>query len=212
MKNRTRMMRYTPSLNYKQSHFPFPVSERMLRRKSTMIKTLSISTLILTILAAAPNLHADDSITLTSPNGQYSLTAPKGWGSADFKVDDIQIGASNPHRGEYAEVVAVRQEDYAGSLKQFAEAKRDTMAMSLDNPRIFPGQRLKLNKQDAYRFEIRGQLPNTNVSIAYVLTVLATKTHYIQIVGWTEESHLAENQAELYSLSEGFSENSAAAK
>jgi hypothetical protein len=174
------------------------------------MKFLSIA--ILTLLALTPSLHADDSITLTSPNGQYSLTAPKGWGSADFKVDNVQIGASNPRRGEYAEVVAVRQEDYAGSLKQFAEAKRDTMAMSLDNPRLFPGQRLKINKQDAYRFEIRGQLPNTNVSVAYCLTVLATKTSYIQIVGWTEESHLAENQAELYSLAEGFSENAAAEK
>jgi hypothetical protein len=177
-----------------------------------MTKALSITTIILTLLTISPTLHADDSITLTSPNRQYTLTAPKGWGSADFKVENIQIGASNPRRGEYAEVIADRQEDYAGSLKEFAEAKRDTMAMSLDNPRLFPGQKLKINKQDAYRYEIHGQLPNTNISVAYCLTVLETKTHYIQIVGWSEESHFAENSAELCSLANGFSENPAAEK
>ena len=177
-----------------------------------MTKTLSIAVAILLFLTLTPNLYADDSVTLTSPNGQYNLTTPKGWGSADFKVDNVQIGASNPHRGEYAEVVADRQEDYAGSLKEFAEAKRDTMAMSLDNPRLFPSQRLKINKQDAYRFEIHGQLPGSNVSVAYCLTILATKTHYIQIIGWTEESHFAENRPELSSLADGFSEKSDADK
>ncbi len=164
------------------------------------------------LLIATSSVKADDAVTLTSPNGQYNLTAPNGWGSADFKVDNVQIGASNPRRGEYAEVVADRQEDYTGSLKEFAEAKRDTMAMSLDNPRLFPGQHVKINKQEAYRFEIHGQLPNTNVSVIYSLTVLATKTHYIQIVGWTEESHYAQNRAELNSLADGFSEASGAEK
>jgi hypothetical protein len=171
-----------------------------------MTKVLPITAVILLFLTLTPSLQADGSITLTSSNGQYNLTVPKGWGSADFKVDNVQIGASNPHRGEYAEVVADRQEDYAGSLKEFAQAKRDTMAMSLDNPHLFSGQALKINKQDAYRYEIHGQLPNTNVSVAYCLTVLATKTQYIQIIGWTEESHFADNRDELYSLAEGFSE------
>jgi len=171
-----------------------------------MTKIVSITTLILTLLSVTSSLRADDSATLTSPNGQYRLSVPKTWGPADFKVDNVQIGASNPHRGEYAEVIADRQEDYVGSLRQFAEAKRDTMALSLDNPRLSPAQQLKVNGQDAFRFELHGQLPGSSVSIGYCLTVLATKTHYVQVIGWSEDSHFDGNRAELNSLAQGFSE------
>jgi hypothetical protein len=157
-------------------------------------------------------LLADDGVTLHSADGQYQLVAPKGWGPADFHVQSVQISASNPHRGEYAEVVADRKEDYAGSLAQFAEGKRDTMAMSLDNPRLDAGQHVKVNGQDAYRFELHGQLPGSKVSIGYCVTVLDTKTHYIQIIGWTEDAHFAANHDELSSLALGFSEKADAAK
>jgi hypothetical protein len=115
-------------------------------------------------------------------DGQYQLVAPKGWAPADFHVANAQISASDPHRGEYAEVVADKQDDYAGSLPQFAEAKRDTMAMGLDNPRLSPIQPIKMHSQNAFRFEIYGQLPGSGTSIGYCVTVLATKTHYIQII------------------------------
>ncbi|MGD0462470.1 MAG: hypothetical protein ABSB74_08280 [Tepidisphaeraceae bacterium] len=172
----------------------------------------TIAAIILAILSLPIRVHADDAVTLTSPDGQYRLVAPKGWGPAEFHVDNIQIGASNPRRGEYAEVVADRREDYVGSLQQFAEAKRDTMAMSLDNPRLSPAQQLKISGQDAFRFEIHGQLPGSKVSVGYCLTVLATKTHYIQVIGWAEDSHFADNRQELNSLAQGFSENAGAQK
>ncbi len=168
--------------------------------------------MILAILSLPPHVYADDAVTLTSPGGQYRLVAPNGWGPADFHVDNVQIGASNPHRGEYAEVVADRQDDYVGSLRQFAEAKRDTMAMSLDNPRLSPPQQLKVNGQDAFRYEIHGQLPGSNVTVGYCLTVLATKTHYIQVIGWAEDSHFSDDRQELNSLAQGFSEKSDAQK
>jgi hypothetical protein len=42
--------------------------------------------------------------------------------------------------------------------------------------------------------------------------VVATKTHYIQIPGWTEDSHFAENHGDLRSLADGFSEKADAEK
>ncbi len=158
------------------------------------------------ILSLATAVRGDDSTTLSSADGRYHLIIPKGWSAADFHVDNVQIGASYPRHGEYAEVVADPQEDYVGSLKQFAEAKRDTMAMSLDNPRLSAGQQLKVNGQDAFRFELHGTLPGTSVSVGYCLTILATRTHYIQVIGWTEDSHFAENRDELNLLAQGFSE------
>jgi hypothetical protein len=173
---------------------------------------LPFGVLILAILSLPTFARADDSITLSSPDGRYHLSVPKAWSLADFKVDNIQIGASNPHRGEYAEVIADPQEDYVGSLKQFAEAKRDTMAMSLDNPRLSPAQELKVNGQDALRFELHGQLPGSGVSVGYCLTVFATKTHYIQVIGWSEDSHFDANRQELNLLAQGFSETTDAQK
>jgi hypothetical protein len=155
---------------------------------------------------------AGDSNTLRSADGQYQLVVPSHWESNDFHLSNVQIGAIDKHRGEYAEVIVERQEDYTDSLDQYADAKRDTMAMSLDNPRLTPGVRLKINGHDALRFEIHGQLPNSSVSIAYSLTVIKTKSHYVQVVAWTQESHFAANRAELEALAYGFSETSGAGK
>jgi hypothetical protein len=171
-----------------------------------------VATIVVCVAAAASPLLAGDIVTLQSANGQYQLVVPKGWGPADFHVNDVQIGASYPHRGEYAEVVADRQEDYVGSLAQFAQAKRDTMAMSLDNPRLSPIQQIKMHGQDAFCFELHGQLPGSSLSVGYCVTVLATRTHYIQIIGWTKDSHFSENRDDLCSLADGFSEKADAEK
>jgi len=160
-------------------------------------------------MLVAPWIRADsgDTNTLRSADGQYQLVVPSSWESNDFHLPNVQIGAIEKHRGEYAEVIVERQEDYTDSLQQYADAKRATMAMSLDNPRVSPGERLKIKGQDALRFEIHGQLPNSGVAIAYSLTVIKTKAHYVQVIGWTEESHFAGNRAELEGLAGGFSES-----
>jgi hypothetical protein len=151
-----------------------------------------------------------DNTTLVSADGKYQLVVPKPWEANDFHLPNVQIGAIDKHRGQYAEVIVERQEDYTDSLDQYADAKRDTMAMSLDNPRLTPGERLKIKGQDAVRFEIHGQLPNSSIAIGYSLTVIKTKTHYVQVIGWTEDSHFADNRAELEGLASGFSEASGA--
>ncbi len=122
---------------------------------------LSIAAAILfCITAPATVLLADDTVTLHSADGQYQLVVPTGWGPADFHVQNIQISASDPHLRRICRGRRRPQDDYAGSLPQFAEAKRDTMAMSLDNPRLSSIQPIKMHGQDAFRFEIHGQLPD----------------------------------------------------
>jgi len=161
-------------------------------------------------MLTAPWVLADsgDTNTLRSADGQYQLVVPNSWQSNDFHLPNVQIGAIDKPRGEYAEVIVERQEDYTDSLQQYTDAKRATMAMSLDNPRLTNGESPKINGQDAVRCEIHGQLPNSGVAIAYSLTVIKTKTHYVQVIGWTEESRFAANRAELESLAGGFSETS----
>src|SRR5271168_3475073 len=108
-----------------------------------MIRLKLLAALVwLTALSATPVL-ADDTVTLKSADGQYQFVVPAGWESADFHVSAVQIGASNKHLGEYAEVISERPEDYVDSLPQYAEGKRDVMAMSLDNPVLTTGSTLK---------------------------------------------------------------------
>ncbi len=174
-----------------------------------------IALIIVTIAILAPGIApADfgDGKTFRSADGQYQLVLPKGWESTDFHVDTVQIGAVNKHSGDYVELIVEDRQNYVDSLDQYAEAKRDTMAMSLDNPHMTAAQRLTINGLDAMRFELHGQLPNSNVSVGYVLTIMKTKTHYIQVVGWTQDSHFSDNQGELEGLAGGFSEISAAGK
>jgi hypothetical protein len=176
---------------------------------------MRLALIIATIaMLAYPPARADSSHgkNFRSADGQYQLALTDGWESADFHLDAVQIGAVNKHTGEYVEVIAEDVQDYTDSLSQYAEAKRDTMAMSLDNPRMTAGERLQVNGLEAMRFELHGQVPNTNVSVGYVLTVMKTKTHYIQVIGWTQESHFAENQADLESVAGGFSETSGSGK
>jgi hypothetical protein len=171
--------------------------------------------MIVTIAALAmPPALADsnDGPTLRSADGQFQLKLPSGWESKDFQLDAVQIGAIDKKNGEYLELVAEDQQNYTDSLNQYAEAKRDTMALSLDNPHMTPGEGLRVNGLDAIRFELHGQLPNTNVSVGYVLTIMKTKAHYIQLIAWTKDSRFAANQAELAGLPAGFSETSAAGK
>jgi hypothetical protein len=162
--------------------------------------------LVYMIALSAMPLLADDTATLKSADGQYQFVVPAGWESADFHVANVQIGATNKHLGEYAEVVAERLEDYVDSLTQYAEGKRDVMAMSLDNPMLTAGTALKINGRDAVQFEVHGQLPGSDIRIGYLLTVMKTKTHYIQVIGWTVDSHFPANRPDLENLANGFSE------
>jgi hypothetical protein len=187
---------------------PTPIRGILLPREAFMQRLLFIAMGMAILTAQWARADSGDNNTLGSADGQYQLIVPKPWESNDFHLPNVQIGAIEKHRGEYAEVIVERQEDYTDSLQQYADAKRATMAMSLDNPRLTPGERLKINGQIALRFQIHGQLPNSSVSIAYSLTVIKTKTHYVQVIGWTEESHFASNRAELEGLANGFSETS----
>jgi len=170
---------------------------------------IRFSLIFFLIVASAPLARADgnDGQTLRSADGEYQLKVPRGWEAEDFHLDAVAIGAIDKHLGEYAEVVAENVDDYTSSLTLYAEAKRDVMAMSLDNPRMSPGRDVTVNGAHALRFEIHGELPNSSVSIGYVLTVLKTKTHYIQIIGWLKDSHFKEHAADLQALAEGFSES-----
>jgi len=172
-----------------------------------------LSFLIMAMAALTPQLaraDSNDRKTFHSADGKYQLELSRDWESADFHINTVLIGAANKHSGEYVELVAENIQDYTDSLDQYAEAKRDTMAMSLDNPRLKPGERLEINGLHALRFEIHGTLPNSNVSVGYVLTVMKTKSHYVQIIGWTLEKHFADDLNDLQNLAAGFSETAPA--
>ena len=180
--------------------------------KALMIRFALI--FLLVGLALAPLAHCDaaDVNTLRSADGQFQLIVPKGWEAKDFHLETVQIGAINKQLDEYAEVIAENRADYTNSLQEYADGKRDTMAMSLDNPRLSAGEHVKVNGVDGLRYEIHGQLPNSKVSIGYTLTIFKSGTHYIQVVAWTQESHFSQRVAELQNLPAGFSENSDAQK
>ena len=141
-----------------------------------------------------------------------SARRPQGMGPGRFPCPKRSDQREQPASGRICRGRGRPQGGLRRLASQFAEGKRDTMAMSLDNPRLDAGQHVKVNGQDAYRFELHGQLPGSKVSIGYCVTVLDTKTHYIQIIGWTEDAHFAANHDELSSLALGFSEKADAAK
>jgi hypothetical protein len=161
---------------------------------------------------ATAGADSDNSKTFQSTDGQYQLVLTKDWQTTDFHNVAVQISAVDKHTGEYVELIAEDRQTYVDSLEQYAEAKRDTMALSLDNPRLTAAAHLNINGLDAVRYEIHGQLPNSSVTIGYLLTVIRTKTHYIQIIGFAQESHFSENAGDLGSLAGGFSETADAAK
>ena len=173
-----------------------------------------ISVAIVIALFSAQFTRADSNktTTFTSPDGQYQLTLSDGWTNADFQVANAEIVAMNKHRGEYVGLIADDQSSYTNSLVRYAQAKRDTMALSLDNPKLTAPVAMKVNGYDAVRCEIHGQLPNSDTSIGYSLTVLKTKTQYIQIVAWTRDSQFNDRKDELLGLANGFSEPSDAQK
>jgi hypothetical protein len=165
-------------------------------------------------LAIIQSTRADskNTTTFTSPDGQYQLTLPDGWTTADFQVATAAITAMNKHRGEYVELIVEDQANYTNSLLRYAQAKRDTMALSLDNPKLSQPVETKINGYDAVWCEIHGQLPNTDTSVGYLLTVLKTKGEYIQIVTWTKDSQFGDRKSELQALANGFSEATGSAK
>jgi hypothetical protein len=172
--------------------------------------------LIVAAIAILPcqfaSADATDGPTLHSSDGQYQLSLPKDWESKDFHLSTVQIGAMNKHKGEYAEVIVEDRGQYTDSLAQYAQAKRDTMAMSLDNPSLTAAREVKVNGLDGVLYELHGQLPNSETAIAYTLTCIKTKSHYVQIVCWTQESHFAENRDEREALAAGFTETPDAGK
>jgi hypothetical protein len=161
---------------------------------------------VLFLLASAA--AAGDGVLLRSSDGRYQIALGKGWEAKDFHLNNVQIGAVNRHLGEYVEIVVENQQDFTNSLDDYAMAKRDMIAMSLDNPRMSPGQRLKINGVDAARFEVHGELPDSGVAVGYVLTVFKSKKHYVQVIGWTTDKLFAQRATDLANLPSGFSENS----
>jgi hypothetical protein len=171
---------------------------------------VAVATLLFTLSFARAD--SKNTVTLSSPDGDYELALPDGWESANFNVANAQISAENKSRGEYVMVIAEDTANYTSSIVRYAQAKRDTMALSLDNPRITAPQETKINDLPAVRCEIHGQIPNTNTIVGYLLTVIRTQTHYIQIVAWVKESRFNERKGDLTSLADGFSETASSGK
>jgi hypothetical protein len=175
---------------------------------SGAMKRLAIVIAVMALMAQAARADSGSRKPLRSADGKYQLSLGSGWTAVNFHIAAVQIGAADKHAGEYVEVVAEDPADYTDSLQQYAQAKRDTMAMSLDNPGMTTAELLKVNGVDAIRYQIHGQLPDSNVSVGYVLTVLKTKTHYIQVIAWSLESRFSKCRPDLEGLVTGFSENS----
>lgn len=144
-------------------------------------------------------------------DSRYDLKLPTGWEHHDFGLPTVAIGGINKNRGEYVELIAEDPAQYTDSLVEYAEAKRNTMALSLDNPRMLPGHRVTFAGYPGVQYVIHGTLPDTQVEVGYVLTVLKTKDRLIQIITWAPEKYFEADFADLRQLPAGFSEKQPAA-
>jgi hypothetical protein len=143
---------------------------------------------------------------LKSKDGQSEITLPAGWAPVQRESAVSQLMAANPATHEYVDLITESRVDMALALKEYATNQRDRIARNLNDGRGSELADTTVNGMPAERFELTGNTKKSGTKIGYLVTVVASKKNYHQLIAWTTLSRFEGQKAELASLAEGFRE------
>jgi hypothetical protein len=155
--------------------------------------------------APSPALRADEAFQ--SKDGEIQLTLPDGWQQTTPKNPAIIIDAENVANHEHANVLAEASADFSESLQEYAKGRAESMGRNLDNSVVSQPTSVKAAGKDAIQYEIHGTTKTAgHIKLGYLMTVVQGSSHFIQVIGWSTQSHFADGRSDFVALADGISE------
>lgn len=144
--------------------------------------------------------------TLTYARLHFQLIVPAGWIEKSPPGGSSQIEARNLAGDEFVQVLAEKSADFDTTLEHYAEGRFNHFITHMDNSNSSVAENLTINGYPAIRRELHGTMKQSRAKLCYVVTVLQSKNLFVQVIAWTPESSLAQNEAEMKTLADGFKE------
>ncbi|WP_054949130.1 PsbP-related protein [Numidum massiliense] len=141
------------------------------------------------------------STTKEAPKGEHvvkdeknkvQLTVPGGWESTDDLNDSADIQVQNLQGDEYAIVIFDEKKENELVLDDFVDFFHEMTADSIDNLKTTSPKKITIGNYKALQFEATGEM--SKYKIAYLYTVVETKTHFYQIMAWSNQDQFAESK------------------
>jgi hypothetical protein len=143
---------------------------------------------------------------LRSVDGTLELALPAGWEESSHKAASAQIQATNAEKHLYVEVLSEPRADFNATLAQYAAGRQGHVVTALKDSGSSAPQNVQVGDFPAVQYEIHGTSAKSELKLGYVLTVVQTQHYYVQVVGWTTESHYADGVEELKKIPAGIRE------
>ncbi len=169
----------------------------------TRLSSLLVAFMLLLLSASSSVNAAVPELVLLSKDKKMQVTLPGEWKQRPTGKDSHQLSATLPGQAAYMLLISEPKEDFK-DIKAYSKIVTTQMSQSLEEAQVSESTEVKVNGQEALRFQIRGIVDGMRV--VYVLTVLETQSRFNQVLGWTSNSKLADNKQRLESLPKGVKE------
>jgi hypothetical protein len=104
-------------------------------------------------------------------------------------------------------VLADSRADLAGTFDEYVQGRVDALTKSLADVKTSDKTPVKAGDGDAYQFQVEGTTTgDTKLKIVYILTLLQTKSYWIQVLAWATPSNFVANKDELTKIAATVSE------
>jgi hypothetical protein len=172
---------------------------------SKLSKHLStIALLFCVVVACRTTQSVREPTVLKSRDGRFELTVPAGWSAAPNLSDKADIQAANKAKEMYVTVLTESKSDFPNTmtLDKFTETTRTGMMSRMNSSESSPSERVTINGSEARLYHLKGT--NAGIQAAFLVATVETPEHFHQVVTWTDQSTINENEATLKQVIESF--------
>lgn len=148
-------------------------------------------------------VFAEDLSALTSKDGRIQIRVPDGY-SEKPPAAPAKIEATDDATNAAILVIA-EQRQHCVSLQAYGNRVRSKMLAKLTDAQSDAGEEIKIGESPAIRYEMTG-IAASGKRMAFLLTVVETKTYDVQVLGGIQRSEFADHRAEFIAASNSLKE------
>ena len=139
-------------------------------------------------------------------NSKAGIELPNGWSSSHPSKRLEEKGyffyATNMSISAYLTMTTTNREDITDVL-EFAKARRASQVAYISNEQQSDIEQLQVNGMPAWRFVVRGKLPNNNQEITFMSTMIDSGTEVLELKSWIYSEKYYAHRDELNKLAFG---------
>ena len=145
--------------------------------------------------------------TFKSSLGPASIEVPETWRRMDQLNDAASIGCGSLRGNAFALVIEELKEDFEEgfSVEDYSSLIFSSMQENITSPSFISEDDISIDKLDAKQVIFSGV--STGIKVTFILTSIESKTHFYQVLTWTNTSKYTEQKEILKSIALSFKES-----